>query len=219
MPALGYRTYAMTAGARPVSGTPLRTAASLIENDHIRLELDPASGRIAHLVLREDGRDLADLADASRPRTVVVNDTSDTWGHRQLAYRDELGAFETTSVELVESGPVRAILRVNSRYEDSVLTEDFIVSANAETVELRVILDWRQKAELLKIRMPTALTDVVAAYEIPYGAIERPADGEEEPGQRWIDVSGTLPGTPGRFGLAVLNDANTASTSSTESSA
>ena len=158
VPALGYRTYAMTAGARPVSDTPLRTAASLIENDHIRLELDPASGRIAHLVLREDGRDLADLADASRPRQrVVIDDTSDTWGHRQLAYRDELGAFETTSVELVESGPVRAILRVNSRYEDSVLTEDFIVSANADTVELRVILDWRQKAELLKIRMPTGV--------------------------------------------------------------
>jgi alpha-mannosidase len=55
--------------------------------------------------------------------------------------------------------------------------------------------------------MPTGLTDVVAAYEIPYGAIERPADGEEEPGQRWIDVSGTVPGTTRRFGLAILNDA------------
>jgi alpha-mannosidase len=36
--------------------------------------------------------------------------------------------------------------------------------------------------------------------------VERPANGEEEPGQRWIDASGALEGS-GRFGLSVLNDA------------
>jgi alpha-mannosidase len=54
--------------------------------------------------------------------------------------------------------------------------------------------------------MPTILADVTAAYEIPYGVIERPADGAEEPGQRWIDASGTIEGVDGRLGLAVLND-------------
>ena len=206
VPALGYRTYAMTAGKRQVFGTALRATSVLLENEFLRLELDPATGRIAHLVLREDGRDVADLADGSRPRAVVIDDTSDTWGHRRLAYRDEVGTFEATSVELVESGPVRGILRVNSRYGDSVLTEDFVVSANRDTIEQRVILDWREKAQMLKIRMPTVLADVTAAYEIPYGVIERPADGAEEPGQRWIDASGTIDGVDGRFGLAVLND-------------
>jgi alpha-mannosidase len=206
VPALGYRTYAMTAGKRQALGTALRATAALLENEFLRLELDPATGRIVHLVLREDGRDVADLADGSRPRAVVIDDTSDTWGHRRLAYRDEVGTFEATSVELVESGPVRGILRVNSRYGDSVLTEDFIVSAHRDSIEQRLILDWREKAQLLKIRMPTILADVTAAYEIPYGVIERPADGAEEPGQRWIDASGTIEGVDGRLGLAVLND-------------
>ena len=199
VPALGYRTYAMTPGKRHVSATALRATPVLLENDFVRLELDPATGRIVHLVLREDGRDVADLADGSRPRAVVIDDTSDTWGHRRLAYRDEVGTFEATSVELVESGPVRGILRVNSRYRDSVLTEDFVVSANRDSIEQRVILDWREKAQLLKIRMPTTLSDVTAAYEIPYGVIERPADGAEEPGQRWIDASGTIDDVDGRL--------------------
>ena len=86
-----------------------------------------------------------------------------------------------------------------------MLTEDFIVSAHRDSIE-RPILDWREKAQLLKIRMPTILADVTAAYEIPYGVIERPADGAEEPGQRWIDASGTIEGVDGRLGLAVLND-------------
>jgi alpha-mannosidase len=69
-----------------------------------------------------------------------------------------------------------------------------------------VLLDWREHARMLKLRFATAVDDPEATYEIPYGAIQRPANGEEEPGQRWIDVSGQM-GGEGMFGLAVLNDA------------
>jgi alpha-mannosidase len=136
---------------------------------------------------------------------VVVDDTSDTWGHRRLAYQDEIGVFETTKVSLIETGPVRAILRVESRYGGSSLVEDFVVTAGARAVEIRVILDWREESKLLKLRFPTRLEDAVATYEIPYGIAQRPANGEEEPAQRWVDASGAL-AKSGRFGLAVLND-------------
>jgi alpha-mannosidase len=206
LPPLGYRTYRVVPDTPRVTASTVRATDALLENEHVRLELDPRSGRITALVLREDARDVGDLADAHRPRAVVVDDTSDTWGHRRLAYRDEIGEFEVRRVTLVESGPVRAILRVESRYGDSELVEDFLVSAGSPTIEMRVILDWREHAKLLKLRFPTGLTDTVAAYEIPYGAIERPPNGEEEPGQRWVDASGSL-GDAGRFGLTVLNDA------------
>jgi alpha-mannosidase len=207
LPPLGYRTYLMTAETPRGADTPLRASRTRIENDYLRLELDPKTGAIRHLVLRQDGTDDADLADPTRPRAVVVDDTSDTWGHRRLAYQDRIGEFEATNVELIERGPVRAILRVDSAYGESRLIEDFVLGANARHVEVRVIVDWREKAKLLKLRFPTRLDDVTATYEIPYGAIERPANGEEEPGQRWIDVSGTLAGADGVWGLGVLNDA------------
>ena len=41
---------------------------------------------------RGDGRDVVDLADGSRPRAVVVDDTSDTWSHRRVAFRDVVGS-------------------------------------------------------------------------------------------------------------------------------
>jgi alpha-mannosidase len=43
-------------------------------------------------------------------------------------------------------------------------------------------------------------------YEIPYGSIERPANGEEEPGQSWVDVSGIARESGERYGLSLLND-------------
>jgi alpha-mannosidase len=206
LPPLGYRTYRVVPDTPRVTATTVRATDTVLENEHVRLELDPASGRILSLVPREDRRDVADLADARRPRAVVVDDTSDTWGHRRLAYRDEFGDFEARKVSLVERGPVRAILRVESRYGDSELVEDFVVSTGSPTIEVRVILDWREHAKLLKLRFPTNLGNAVAAYEIPYGVVERPPNGEEEPGQRWVDASGEAEGA-GRFGLSVLNDA------------
>jgi alpha-mannosidase len=224
LPPLGYRTYRMTADSPRPSGPALRAEPAVIENDHLRLELDPGTGRIRHLVLREGGRDVADLADPDRPRAVVIEDTSDTWGHRRLAYRDEIGEFEATSVSLVESGPVRAIVRVESRFGESTLVEDFMLAAGSPGLDVRVVLDWRERSRLLKLRYATRLMEPAATYEIPYGSIERPANGDEEPAQRWIDVSGRLPadgemdraspqataaegGTDGgAYGLALLND-------------
>ena len=58
----------------------------------------------------------------------------------------------------------------------------------------------------MKVRLATAVSADDAWFEVPYGAIRRPASGDEEPGQRWVDVSGPIPGADGTFGLAVLND-------------
>jgi len=207
LPALGYRTYTMTPHAPGPAKSPLHAAGTVLENQWIRLELDPVTGRIASLVLRDRGRDIADLADPSRARARVVDDPSDTWSHRLLAYRDEIGAFESASVELIEAGPVRAMLRVDSTYGDSRLIEEFSLTATGDSVQVGVTLDWREQSKLLKLRFPTRLVGSIAAYEIPYGAIERPANGEEEPGQRWIDVSGRQPDADETYGLAVFNDA------------
>jgi alpha-mannosidase len=151
------------------------------------------------------------VVDRGRSRAVVVADTSDTWSHRKLAFLDEIDAFQATSVELIETGPVRGIIRVNSEYGSSRLTEDYVVAAGATSVEVRVILDWREHAKLLKLRYAARVEEPAATYEIPYGVIARPANGEEEPGQRWVDVSGVVaaatPDGGRRAGLAVLNDA------------
>ncbi|MFL5779116.1 MAG: glycoside hydrolase family 38 C-terminal domain-containing protein, partial [Chloroflexota bacterium] len=179
----------------------LRAGDFFLENRAVRLELDPTSGRIASLIHRASG---VDLADPSRPGAVVLQDTTDTWSHRALAYREEIGAFEPVGVRLVESGPVRAILRAESAFGASTLVQDYVLGAPDDAVELRVILDWHEQARLLKLRFPTRLEAVTATYEIPYGTIERPPNGEEEPGQRWVDVTGSA--GEQRVGLAVLND-------------
>jgi alpha-mannosidase len=192
LPPLGYRTYRVRPWAHEQQpGAPL-------ENEHLKLEIDPSTGRIASLRLTSTG---VDLASPDAKHAVVIDDQSDTWGHGVVAYDTEVGEFACTSVRAIEHGPVRSIVRVESAYGSSTLREDYVVTAGAPYVDVRVAVDWHEPLKLLKLRYPTSVDTDEATYETPYGHLVRPANGDEEPGQSWVDVSG-----PDR-GLAVCNDA------------
>jgi len=195
VPPLGYRVYRIRLGT--VEGEPLACSADRVENDHLLLEVDRSTGRIAKLVVKATGADLA--APAAR-HAVVVDDRSDTWGHGIQRYDGELGEFECVSVKLLECGGVRAIMRVESRFGASTLREDYVLGADVPYLDVRVAVDWREQLKLLKLRYPTSIEADAATFETPYGHLERPASGDEEPGQSWVDVSG------GGCGLTVIND-------------
>jgi alpha-mannosidase len=197
VPPLGYRVYRLlpavvgAAAAVPATDTTL-------ENDHFVVGIDPRTGWLERLVVKATGVDV--VAGQSRGHAVVVADESDTWGHGVRAYDDVVGEFSCTSVRLVESGPVRSIIRIESRYGASTLSEELVLGADARFLEVRAVLDWHERHRLLKLRFPTAIVTDRATFEIPYGHIERPATGDEEPAQGWVDVS------DGRAGLSVVND-------------
>ena len=56
------------------------------QGDAHTIGIDPTTGRIARLAVRSADGDL-DVIEPGRSRAVVVDDTSDTWGHRRLAYQ------------------------------------------------------------------------------------------------------------------------------------
>lgn len=76
-----------------------------------------------------------------------------------------------------------------------------------DEIEVSVTVDWHEHQKMLKLRFPVNVHQIHATYEIPYGHIERMANGEEEPGQAWIDLSGVAYETNDRYGLSLLNDA------------
>ena len=197
VPPLGYRTYRVRLGELVLNQHKLSASATTLENEHLLLELDSATGRIARLVHKASG---ADLAAPGSPHAVVIDDRSDTWGHGVVAYDRVAGEFACTGVTLLEQGPVRAILRVESAYGSSTLREDYVLSADAAHVDVRVALDWHEPLKLLKLRWPTPVETDVATFETPYGRLERETNGHEEPGQSWVDVS------DGSRGLTVIND-------------
>ncbi|MGC1213738.1 MAG: glycoside hydrolase family 38 C-terminal domain-containing protein [Micromonospora sp.] len=210
LPALGYRLYRLRPGAEP-PGAPvsernrgvLRATETVLENELLRVELDPGTGWLASLLDKRTGMDL--VAGARGEHTQICQDPTDTWGHRVVSYRWPGTPMCTTRITLRETGPARARLRVERQWHRSSMVEEFILGHRDDQLEVRVTIDWREQAHLLKLCFPTALTDPVSTYQIPFGAIEQPVDGQENPGQSWVDLSGAVDGRAA--GLAVVNNA------------
>jgi alpha-mannosidase len=198
LPALGYRLYRLTSGMVDTDSA-LRASDNVLENDILRVEVDPATGWLSSLLDKRTGVDV--VAGARGEHTQICADPTDTWGHRVVSYRWPGAPMRVTKIILREAGPLRARLRIEREWGRSTLVEELILGHRADHLEVRVTLDWREKAHLLKLCFPVNVDHPVGTYEIPFGAIEQPVDGGENPAQSWVDISGA-----GR-GLAVVNNA------------
>jgi alpha-mannosidase len=68
------------------------------------------------------------------------------------------------------------------------------------------MVDWHVQLKMLKLRFPVNVKFMKITHEIPYGHTERFANGEEEPGQSWVDVSGVSRDREIPYGFSLLND-------------
>lgn len=200
LPPFGYRQIRIRAGADETAAEGLHATDHTLENNYLRMSVG-ADGGIG-LFDKGAGREVFAEPGA---RAIILDDPSDTWSHGVRAYKNQIGAFEYATSSLVENGPLRARLRVRSAYGNSKLITDWILYADARTLEARVRLDWHEHQKMMKFSFPVAVAHPRATYEIAYGNIVRAPNGDEEPGQRWIDV--TDMNWDAQYGLAVVNDA------------
>ncbi len=202
LPPFGYRQIRIVKSAtEPASGEMSATDRTL-ENRYLRVTIGPDGG--IGIYDKVAGREV--FAGGPRGgRGIVLNDPSDTWSHGVRAYADRIGVFGNAASKLIENGPLRARVRVRATYGSSSLVTDWLLYADAHTLEARVSLDWHEHQKMLKFSFPVAVSEPASTYEIGYGTIVRPPNGDENPGQRWIDVTGV--DNSKQYGLAIVNDA------------
>ncbi len=203
LPALGYRTYRVLTQPAQLPTQSMDATDTVLENSRFRLEIDPQTGYIKGLLDKHLNFELFKGA-AARPD--VLHDPTDTWSHGETTFRDVVGAFTARRVRLIEHGPVKSVIRVESEYGRSVLMQDFTMYRELDRIDVHVTVDWREQFKVLKLRFPTNLHFPKVTYETAYGHIERAANGEEDPGQNWVDLSGTVKETNVMYGLSLLND-------------
>ncbi len=202
VPSLGYRQIRILKEERPSAVSGVRAENNILENEFIRLKVS-REGTIG-LFDKENGKEVF-AGGESGCRAVVIDDPSDTWSHDVKSYSKETGVFGNAEISIVESGPLRASIRIVTHYGNSTLQTDWIVYSGARNVEAKVTLDWHEQLKMLKFSFPVAVDSPVATYETSYATIIRETDGNEDPGQRWIDVSGESGADT--YGLTVINDA------------
>lgn len=186
------------ASAQTGAATANTVVGPVLENEFLRVEFENYTGYILQITDKETGRKW--LRDKGAVPVVADDYYHDTWSHDKNYFTDIIARFGDASVEIFENGPVRATVKVVNRYNDSVLTQYFSLEAGKRTLSVKAEVDWHEKHKILKLRWPLEVQAPKAYYEIPFGVIERPCNGEEEPGLRWVSVKGE------KGGFALVND-------------
>ncbi|MEM2027950.1 MAG: glycoside hydrolase family 38 C-terminal domain-containing protein, partial [Candidatus Bathyarchaeia archaeon] len=206
-PALGYRVYYNTSGrSAHLHKDEMYASENALENKWFRLEVDPSTGYISRLYDKVNGVKVFG-GDAYVP--IVIRDLSDTWSHGVTVFDEVIGAFKDAEVSLEESGDARATLRIENKYNDSLMRTYISLYRELPYIEIKASLNWQEQHKMLKLSFPVGVKEPVTTHSIPYGHIVRPCNGEEEPIQSWVDVTGYAENIHGKemvYGLSICND-------------
>ena len=211
VPAMGYATYWVWQDCRRDSeyrellvykethGDEIK-----IENEHMSVVFSKKTGFITSLVSKETGRDFAAEHDLAVP--IVIDDSeADTWAHNIFKFEDEMGDMKLISIDLVEDGGVRSVVKVKHAFNSSVLTQEFILSKNQKTLRVKCKARWSEEFTMLKMSFDIGGKNGISTAQIPAGYIVREANGDEEPCQQWTDIS-TEDANGVLGGLSIIND-------------
>jgi alpha-mannosidase len=220
VPSLGYATFDLRPLVPHAAASSLAASPQGIESRLFKLAVDPATGWIASLVDKRNGREIF-AGPANRLQLLEDNPTAwDAW-NIGLTGTEYPSAFR--GAEVVESGPVRTVLRLKrdtlkpgvkkdyptEDFPSSFFTQDVVLYDRLDRIDFVVDADWWEEHTMLKVAFPVAVSDVKATYEIPFGSIERSTGSSdswdqvkvEVPAQRWADLS------QDDYGVSLLNRA------------
>ena len=204
IPALGYAVYYyrtnINFNASSTSGDyavrEKKSKALSLENEYLKVQFNEKGAPVSIYDKRTQKEVLSGAA-----RMVVIDENEhDTWSHGRNYFDKEIAECETISVEKLESNDIREIVKVSSRYGDSTMTQYYTLHAGEDMVRVRVQMYWNEKNKMLKLAYPVACQQPTSIYEIPFGSVERPCNGEEEAALMWAMVGDK------ENGLAILND-------------
>ena len=211
VPAMGYATYWVRGGRKNKDErtSPITVTERSMENGFARIRLD-GKGRLTSIFDKWNEREV--LPRGERGNTLRLYDDRphnfDAWDI-DFNYADKSWDLDhVESIEVIESGPVRGVLRIVRKTEASTIAQDITLYRHTPRIDFTTHVDWHEKKRLLKAVFPVDVLSSRATYEIQYGAIERTTHGNtaydraqfEVPAHRWADLSET------GYGVALLND-------------
>ncbi len=212
LPPMGWTTFTESRKGEGESANAVQISDLTLENKYLRVRFNKATGELASIYHKETKREVLPQglsgnrfeAFEDKPLSKMLS----AWDI-DITYRDKrLTGGKLVKLEVLERGPVRAGFRVTKKLLNSVTRQHIYLISDSPLIYFDTEVDWKEREILLKVAFPVNILAVRAAYEIQFGAIERPTHFNttwdrakfEVPAQRWADISEY------GFGVALIND-------------
>ena len=209
IPSVGYEVLHVVSGKRPFA-SDLKVDGTTLENAILKVTVDPKSGCITNLYDKKSQFETLTPNSCSNELIAYVDHPKmfDAWNIDADYVKSFTKLDKADSVQLVEKGPLRAVIRVTHSFQNSKFVQDIVLYSGMDEVNVVNDIDWHETHVLLKATFDLAATSPMATYEIPYGTIQRPTTQNnsweaamfEVPAIRWADVG------DGQHGFSLINE-------------
>ena len=211
VPAFGYRVFHITNGippkmqAPPINGDPNYT----LENDNLLVSFDTNAGCISQILDKRTGKTITgsglgrleeDLEEPHDMSAWDIGRISKALPLQRLDYSTRYtGNFKevTFNYKLADLG---------GHHPVSTVHQTFRLEKDADMVTCKIECEWNEiggpkvQSPNMRLCFDSGLPSPTATYDVPFGALSRPIDGHEYPGQKWADIGNA------DYGVSVLND-------------
>ncbi|MCX7600141.1 MAG: glycosyl hydrolase-related protein [Armatimonadetes bacterium] len=214
LPAMGYRGYAVEPGTapadegayvqemgRPVYGLGYVNAQLLkpvlMGNEYLEMVISGEHGGIISLVDKETGTQFvlpgAVLGAIEREQEAPHSMTA--WQLGAIVDHEE--PLAPSVLEVLHKGPHLATVRLTARHKNSDYRLTISLARDSRQINFTLDVNWLERGDpttgvpALRASFPLLIEGGEANFEIPFGTIQREADGEEAPALTWVDLTGT----------------------------
>ncbi|MBV9220117.1 MAG: alpha-mannosidase [Methylobacteriaceae bacterium] len=190
----------------PPLGSELTVADNCLENAYIRVGFAKDGTITSVFDKRADreviaGRGNQIWAYADKPRSWDAWDIEEDYAR----HGEEIAA---AALDIVETGPHRAAIRIARRFRDSEIVQTVRLWSNSARLEFKTEIDWHERRVLVKALFPLAIRSDHAIFECAAGVVRRPTHRNtswdearfEVAAHRFVDLS------EHGYGVALLND-------------
>ncbi|MDH7568859.1 MAG: glycoside hydrolase family 38 C-terminal domain-containing protein [Armatimonadota bacterium] len=207
VPSIGAATVTVVPGTAPCR--PLRAEGRVLENEFFRLQF-AADGSLETLFDKRYARHV--LAEGAHGNVLQLfqdgPEREAAWNIRPEYNKRQYPWEDDATIEVVETGPVRAVVRVEKTRGKTRVVQEVTLYESLPRIDFRTRVEWYERQTMLKAAFPLAVRALHATFEVQFGALERPThrntswDEErfEVCGLRWADLS------EGGYGVSLLND-------------
>ncbi|KAJ3574050.1 hypothetical protein NP233_g2021 [Leucocoprinus birnbaumii] len=146
------------------------------------VQLTISKGRIVSLFDVKLGRELIPAGQTGG--LVIFEDRPNYWDawDVEIHHLETARQLEFNNITVVAQGPLRAAVKAEVRYGQSLISVTISLDATSATTKsnsrslfnFETVVDWHQRHELLKFELPLDVSNPNATYETQFGYVQRP---------------------------------------------
>ncbi len=206
VPALGYKVFPLVKNNNS-SFENIVAEKNLLENEYLKVVLDD-NGLIDEIIDKATGRQI--LTGKGNLLTISFDKPihESAW-NLEFDYQKKFWELtDAESIEVIEASPVKGIIRVVRRFNESIITQDYILEKGSKTLDFDTTVDWKEREKVLKAAFPVDIRNRNVSCEIAHGSAEYPTHYNtpydkakfEFCAHKWADLS------EGGYGVSIIND-------------